>query len=182
MYCGIHMRHRSRFYAPYFAFGDFGPWGKKRHFFESGEVRLALLSLLAEGPRHGYELMKEIEARSGGVYRASAGTVYPTLQQLEDEGLVTSESDGGKRVYSITDRGRRELEDRQASVDRIWRRAEHWQEWSGAGTEAGEVAGPLRGLLRATMRAARRGDTETLRRIRDILERSRNEIEALSDE
>jgi DNA-binding PadR family transcriptional regulator len=181
MYCGYYpMRHRHR-HAPFFASAEFGPWGRKRHFFEAGEVRLALLSLLADGPRHGYELMKEIEARSGGVYRTSAGTVYPTLQQLEDEGLVTSQSDGGKRVYSITDKGRSELEESEPAVSRIWRRAEHWQEWSGAGTEATEVAGPLRGLLRAALRASARGDAETVRRIRDILERTRNELEALSE-
>ena len=53
-------------------------------------MRLAILSLLADGPRHGYELMKLLQERSGGVYRASAGTIYPTLQQLEDEGLVVA--------------------------------------------------------------------------------------------
>jgi DNA-binding PadR family transcriptional regulator len=60
-------------------------------FFGPGEVRLALLSLVAEAPSHGYELMKKLEERSAGVYRASAGTVYPTLQQLEDEGLIGSD-------------------------------------------------------------------------------------------
>jgi DNA-binding PadR family transcriptional regulator len=179
MYYACSMRHRR--YTPFFAFAELGPWGRKRHFFESGEVRLALLSLLADGPRHGYDLMKELETRSGGLYRASAGTVYPTLQQLEDEGRVTSLSEGGKRVYSITERGREELAEREATVGRIWRRAEHWQEWSGYGAEASEVVGPLRGVLRAALAASRRGDAESLRRIRDILERTRNELESLSD-
>jgi DNA-binding PadR family transcriptional regulator len=76
-----------------------GPWGWRRRFFESGEVRHALLSLIGDGAKHGYELMKEMEARSGGMYRASAGTVYPNLQQLEDEGLVRSAAgQDGKRV------------------------------------------------------------------------------------
>jgi DNA-binding PadR family transcriptional regulator len=65
-----------------------GPWGFRRRFFEPGEVRIALLSLLKDGPKHGYELMKELEARSGGMYKASAGSVYPNLQLLEDEGLI----------------------------------------------------------------------------------------------
>ena len=65
----------------------------------SGEVRLALLSLLEDGPKHGYQLMKDLEAKSGGLYRASAGATYPTLQQLEDEGLVTSEQAEGRRAY-----------------------------------------------------------------------------------
>jgi DNA-binding PadR family transcriptional regulator len=68
-----------------------------------------VLSLVSERPKHGYELMKELEARSGGSYRVSAGTMYPTLQMLEDEGMVTSEQHDGKRVYSLTDLGRAEL-------------------------------------------------------------------------
>jgi len=65
--------------------GGGGPWGWGR-FFGAGEVRLALLSLLENEPKHGYQLMKDLEDRSGGLYRASAGTIYPTLQLLEDEG------------------------------------------------------------------------------------------------
>src|SRR6516164_10090515 len=83
-------------------------WGGRARFFESGEVRLAILSLLSEGPKHGYQLMKEMAERSGGLYKASAGSVYPTLQQLEDEELVTSDQQGGKKVYRITAAGRRE--------------------------------------------------------------------------
>src|SRR5438876_7399573 len=106
---------------------DAEPWGWRRRFFESGEVRLAILSLLAERPMHGYELMKEMEARSGGMYRASAGTVYPNLQQLEDEGLVRAQGgDDGKRVYTITDEGKKALEQEEATVKRIWNRASAW--------------------------------------------------------
>ena len=79
---------------PFAAFG----WGQNARFFEAGEVRMAILSLLSEGPKHGYQLMKELEERSGGMYKASAGSVYPTLQQLEDEDLVTSDQQAGKRV------------------------------------------------------------------------------------
>lgn len=68
----------------------FGPWSLEGKFFERGEVRLALLSLLTDGPRHGYELMTVIEERSRGLHRPSAGTIYPTLQQLQDEELVIS--------------------------------------------------------------------------------------------
>lgn len=85
----------------------YGPWGARGRFFGPGEVRLALLSLLSEGERHGYELMKRLEERSEGTYRASAGTIYPTLQQLEDEDLVReTASESGKRVYELTDAGR----------------------------------------------------------------------------
>ena len=63
----------------------FGPWSLEGKFFERGEIRLALLSLLNDGPRHGYELMTAIEERSDGHHRPSAGTIYPTLQQLQDD-------------------------------------------------------------------------------------------------
>ena len=90
------------------------PWagmafGRQR-FFGNGEMRLAILSLLSEGPKHGYQLMKEMQERSGGVYRASAGSVYPTLQQLEDEGMVVAEMQSGRRVFQLTAEGRAELE------------------------------------------------------------------------
>src|SRR5439155_22450650 len=76
------------------------PWGWRRRFFESGDVRLALLSLLSERPMHGYELMKEMEARSGGMFQASAGPVYLNLQQPEDERLGGTEGrDDGRGGY-----------------------------------------------------------------------------------
>src|SRR3990172_740813 len=73
--------------------GGHGGRGPRRGFFRQGEVRLALLSLLGDGPAHGYELMKRLDERSGGMYQASAGTVYPVLQQLEDEGLIRAQEE-----------------------------------------------------------------------------------------
>ncbi|SFN70012.1 PadR family transcriptional regulator [Mycetocola miduiensis] len=87
--------------------------------FSHGSLRLYLLSLLAEGPKHGYELIQSLSDRFGGTYSPSAGTIYPRLAKLEEEGLVTKESDGRKTVYSITDAGRRELEGRQGDLDAI---------------------------------------------------------------
>lgn len=71
-----------------------------------GNVRAALLALLAERAMHGYEMIQELDERTGGVWRPSPGSVYPTLQMLEDEGLVTSQEEGGKRLFSLTDTGR----------------------------------------------------------------------------
>ncbi len=102
--------------------------GRPGRFFEAGEVRLALLSLLADSAKHGYELMKALETRSGGLYRASAGAIYPTLQQLEDEGLVRSELRDGKRVYVMTPGGQAELAREPERVERIWTRASQWRE------------------------------------------------------
>jgi DNA-binding PadR family transcriptional regulator len=88
-----------------------------------GEIRFALLSVLSEGPGHGYELIGRLEEKTGGVWRPSPGSVYPTLQLLEDEGLVRSETRDGKRVYELTDAGRAEVERRaraRARRGRAW--------------------------------------------------------------
>ena len=77
-----------------------------------GDVRSALLIALLDGPGHGYELMRALEARSGGRWRPSAGSVYPSLQMLSDEGLVTSTEQDGTRTFSLTDAGRTAAEER----------------------------------------------------------------------
>jgi len=167
-----------------FLYGS-GPWASffgRRRFFESGEVRLAILSLLAEAPKHGYQLMKELEERSGGLYRASAGSVYPTLQQLEDEGLITSSQPEGKRVYSLTDAGRLELEKDPEAVRRIWQRAEKWEEWGQSfNPETLHLLKPIGALTKAAWKAATRanGKAEAEARLTEILERARKELEEI---
>ena len=92
-----------------------GPGRRRR-----GDVRTALLSVLTEGPGHGYELIQALEEKSGGRWRPSPGSVYPTLQQLEDEGLVRSEEKDGKRVYEITEDGTAEAERRITEGGTPW--------------------------------------------------------------
>lgn len=148
-------------------------------FFGPGEVRLALLSLLGERPQHGYELMKQLQERSGGMYRASAGTVYPTLAQLQDEGLVLSESDDGKRIYQLTDAGREELAQSAEHIEDIWQRAEQMGDWGEAfDPEVAELVRPALRLLRTVAKVARRrgDDPEVVDRVREILERAKDEI------
>ena len=87
--------------------------------FAQGSLRLYLLSLLAEEPRHGYELIQALSDRFGGTYVPSAGTIYPRLAKLEEEGLVTKTTDGRKTVYSITDAGRAELAAREHELGAI---------------------------------------------------------------
>ena len=87
--------------------------------FSHGSLRLYLLSLLAEQPRHGYELIQALSDRFGGTYSPSAGTIYPRLSKLEEEGLVTKSTDGRKTVYEITDAGRAELAARQDELNAI---------------------------------------------------------------
>ncbi len=158
-----------------------GPFGRGR-FFGPGEVRLALLALLGDGPKHGYELMNALEERSGGAYRASAGTVYPTLQQLEDEGLARSESQEGRRVYRLTPEGEQEVAGAEEQIARIWRRAEEWGDWGFVGDpDAAEIVRPAMRLLREAYRAVLRGhgDPEVVDRIRGVLERARDELRDL---
>ncbi|HET7489551.1 MAG TPA: PadR family transcriptional regulator [Acidimicrobiales bacterium] len=85
-----------------------------------GHIRTLLLTTLDEGPGHGYELMQRLEERTGGMWRPSPGSVYPTLQQLEDEGLVRSEERDGKRVYEITEAGRAEAQARAERGGPAW--------------------------------------------------------------
>src|SRR3546814_19605837 len=87
--------------------------------FSHGDLRLYLLSLLDESPRHGYDLMQALSDRTGGTYTPSAGTIYPRLAKLEEEGLVTKTVDGRKTVYEITDAGRAEVAGRAGELDGI---------------------------------------------------------------
>jgi DNA-binding PadR family transcriptional regulator len=88
-----------------------------------GDVRAALLALLAEEPRNGYQLMQEIEHRSDGMWRPSPGSVYPALQQLEDEGLVRTEEREGRRQYALTDAGRAHVEELGDALKEPWKAA-----------------------------------------------------------
>ncbi len=108
-----HGRHRHGgrgfpFGGPW-GFGPGGPMGRGPRA-RRGDVRAAMLKLLAEEPRNGYQLMQEIERRSDGVWRPSPGSVYPALQQLEDEGLVRSEETDGRKLFHLTDAGREAAE------------------------------------------------------------------------
>ncbi len=98
-----------------------GPGGFRRgRKARRGDVRTAALLLLAEEPRNGYQIMQEIEERSGGAWRPSAGSVYPALQLLEDEGLVRSEEADGRKLLHLTDAGRKLVEERGADQPAPW--------------------------------------------------------------
>ena len=113
-----------------------GPGGRGRGRARRGDVRLALLRLLAEEPRNGYQLMQTIETRSGGRWSPSPGSVYPTLSQLEDEGLIRSTDGEGSRLYTITDAGREHLETRGQEPD-------PWEPSDAEGESAITELGPL---------------------------------------
>ena len=154
--------------------------GPGRRFFQQGQVRLALLSLIQEKPGHGYELMKRLEERSGGTYKASAGTVYPVLQQLEDEGLARVQEDDGKKVYHLTDAGAEEILRNKEDIEGIWKRATGWKDWgANMGPETAEIWGSFGRLTKAAFKAAARSDFEKTEKVREILDRARKELEEL---
>jgi DNA-binding PadR family transcriptional regulator len=113
--------------------GRHGPWGHDRHegrggrgrVFDQGELRLVLLALIAEQPRHGYEIIKAIEEKLGGSYSPSPGVIYPTLTLLNELGFATvSETGGGRKLYTITEEGRADLAANKPAVDAIFARME----------------------------------------------------------
>lgn len=112
--------------------------------FSHGDLRLYLLSLLDESPRHGYDLMQALSDRTGGTYSPSAGTIYPRLSKLEDEGLVSKTVDGRKTVYEITDAGREHLDARRGDLDGIE---------AGLADTVRLIADEVRGSVRAAMKS-----------------------------
>jgi DNA-binding PadR family transcriptional regulator len=121
--------HRRRHGGP--------PWEGRRRM-RRGDIRTALLAALAEGPGHGYDVMQTLEDKTGGAWRPSPGSVYPTLQLLEDEGLVRGTERDGKRVYELTDAGREEVAQRVAEGGgEPWAAAGRF--WTGAGNVRGAM-------------------------------------------
>lgn len=114
--------------------------------FSHGDLRLYLLSLLDESPRHGYDLMQALADRTGGTYTPSAGTIYPRLAKLEEEGLVTKTVDGRKTVYALTDAGRAEVAARAGELEGIQ---------SDLADSVRLIAQEVRGSVREAMRSLR---------------------------
>ncbi|WP_344340062.1 PadR family transcriptional regulator, partial [Agrococcus versicolor] len=114
--------------------------------FAHGALRLYLLALLAESPMHGYEVMQALERRFGGTYQPSAGTIYPRLSRLEEEGLVAKHADGRRTRYEITDAGRAHLAEREGELDALE---------TEIGDSVRRLADEVRGGVRDAMRTLR---------------------------
>ncbi|MFM9371163.1 PadR family transcriptional regulator [Streptomyces sp. Da 82-17] len=130
--CGEFEGRRPAFgpFGPGFG-GPGGPWGGRgrgggRGRARRGDVRASILALLKERPMHGYEMIQEIAERSGGAWKPSPGSVYPTLQLLEDEGLIVSETEGGKKLFSLTEAGTTAADD---GPDAPWEDAGRGVDW-----------------------------------------------------
>jgi DNA-binding PadR family transcriptional regulator len=158
-------------------FGGPGRGGRRRRM-RRGDVRAALLVLLAEEPRNGYGLMQEIENRSEGVWRPSPGSVYPALAQLEDEGLVTADKVDGGRTFTLTDAGRTYVEENREGLG---------EPWAAVHEEMGEGRVALRHLVgqlaAAAMQVGSLGSDENVEAARRILVDARKALyRILADE
>ena len=131
--------------------------------FAHGSLRLYLLALLEERPRHGYELIQALSDRFGGTYSPSAGTIYPRLSKLEEEGLVSKSTDGRKTVYEITDAGRAELDARRGELDGIENEVTDSVRRlaDGVRAEVNDAMRSLRAELASAAREAKRASTKT---------------------
>jgi DNA-binding PadR family transcriptional regulator len=142
-------------------------------------MKYVILKLVQDKPRHGYEVMKELEERMHGCYAPSPGTVYPTLQWLEDEGLVTAKDVAGKKVFEITDAGRAFLVEHRDVVDEIFDRVAQTVErvMGGAMVDVNRAVGRL---VKAVYRTGWKvQDDGTRTRVAEVLARAAQEIEAL---
>jgi DNA-binding PadR family transcriptional regulator len=171
-------RHRRHGFGPG-GRGDFagfgpgggrGPRGRGRKA-RRGDIRTAALLLLAEEPRNGYQIMQEVQERSDGVWSPSPGSVYPALQQLEDEGLIRSEEIEGRKAYAITDEGHKTLAGRGEG------RPAPWDEMSGdVSHEAMELGRLMREVAFAFAQLMRTGSDAQAARAKEVLATARRDL------
>ena len=156
-----------------------GRGGRLGRVFDHGDLRYVLLQLIAEKPRHGYELIKAIEEKFGGMYSPSPGVIYPTLTLLEELGYLRAESGGGtKKLYSMTEEGEKFLSANKALIDAIFARMAEATRAYGSGP-APEIQRAMHNLESALSIRLGRGplDAAQVRMITEALDRAAGEIE-----
>jgi DNA-binding PadR family transcriptional regulator len=157
--------------------GPFGPRGRGGRMFDSGALRLVVLGLIAEQPRHGYDIIRALKERFQGAYSPSPGSIYPMLQLLQDAGLVTAAEEGSKRLISVTEAGLDYLADHAAELAKLRERMEQ------AAAPMGEAAiGAVVAEFRhALMHRLRQGNLspEQVDKLASILKKTQEEIERI---
>ncbi len=148
--------------------GRGGPGSRGRR----GNVRAAILALLTERPMHGYEMIQELDQRTGGVWRPSPGSVYPTLQLLEDEGLIVSQESGGRKAYTLTEAGQAEAT--TAAANAPW--AEFSEETVNNGNDIRDAVG---GIMMALKQIGFERDTEQWQRAVAVLSETKRKLYAI---
>ena len=201
------MRFMSRKFGGHHGFGPFGKGfgGGGGNMFRAGrmladgDLRLIALSLIADGPRHGYDIIKALEELSSGIYSPSPGVVYPTLTFLEEAGYATSTTEGNKKVFAITDAGRAHLEENRDIVDgvleqierfgRKMAKAREWFNWAddapvGRGRDDRHALRhefhAMRRRIRAALAEIVEAPAETQREALEILNRAADELTELA--
>ena len=159
---GFHFGGPAGFPFGRFPFGR-SPFGGPRA--RRGDVRGAILALLAEQPRNGYQIMQELEQRSRGMWRPSPGSVYPALQQLQDEGLIRDEAEGGGRTFQLTDAGREYVKAHPDEVRAPWEEASEQDDASDK-----ELFGTLRDMALAIWQISRTGTARQRAEARKLLD------------
>jgi DNA-binding PadR family transcriptional regulator len=171
-------RHEHHGFGRWRHGGGFG--GREGRMFDSGELRLVILALIAEKPRHGYEVIKALGERVGGDYSPSPGVVYPTLTLLEDMGYASANVDeGGRKLYAITPDGQKFLDENKAQIDAIFARLDG--ENSSDRASAGSVMRAMMNLG-ATVRLRIRGreaTREQIQAIADAIDEAAKKIERI---
>jgi DNA-binding PadR family transcriptional regulator len=158
--------------------GGFG--GREARMFDSGELKLVILAMIAEKPRHGYELIKELGERVGGDYSPSPGVVYPTLTLLEDMGYATSSTDSAQRkLYTATPEGEKILADNKAQIDAILARFGGAKDDDETSPGMGSLFRAMMNLRAAVRLRARSVKPEQLQQIIDALDAAAKTIERL---
>ena len=140
-----------------------------------GDVRAAILALLAERPMHGYEMIQELEERTQGTWKPSAGSIYPTLQLLEDEGLIKGREAEGKRQFELTDEGRQQNDERTGDAP--------WEEVT-AGTDPDmlKLARSMKQLNESIAQVFRAADDAQRTKVRELLDETRKKIYGILSE
>ncbi|HEY8984725.1 MAG TPA: PadR family transcriptional regulator [Streptomyces sp.] len=158
-------------FGPGFGPGPWGPRGRggPRGRARRGDVRASILALLRDRPMHGYEMIQEIAERSGGAWKPSPGSVYPTLQLLEDEGLISSESEGGKKLFSLTEAGRTAAED---VAETPWEEATRGVDWE----SLNEIRQAGSGLFEAFGQVWRTGSKEQREKALAVVNEARKKL------
>jgi DNA-binding PadR family transcriptional regulator len=166
---GPHLDPRAFWHGPWrgMAFGPGGRRGRARR----GDVRAAILLLLEEEPRNGYQLMEEIENRSGGAWRPSPGSVYPALAQLEDEALIRSDESAGRRSFELTDEGRTYVADNRESLGSPWDEA-----GDGVPSEFAELRALIGQVGMATLQVVQSGDDKQIDEAKKVLGDTRKSL------
>jgi len=152
-----------------------------RRIFERGDLKYVVLDLLSEQPRHGYDIIRVLEDRFEGLYSPSPGSVYPTLEMLADMGFVESHERDGKRIFSITASGSGFLTEHGSVLQEVRNRIGSWPSVSGR-EELGEVGQELRRLRQMLGKGRAHMTVDRLRQVREILARTRNEVDAVLKE